>query len=468
MTNHRPTNCIRTVAATCLRCAAAIMIVLLSACSTDYVNVIPSNSTAVMAFDPTAMAMQSGMSDNDRAAVLKTALNIDDVNDCGIDLNQKLYAFETADGTLGLVAAVSSNGDLDKWIDQLTEKKICTKPTEKKGFKFAVLHNNFVVGYSSQALLIMGPTIGAAQAELQRKMAKWLKADGDNGIRESRLFERLETMNSPVALVAQAQAMPDKVAALFTLGTPKGTQPTDIYIAATMNSNGHGCLEIEGESFAFDQTTDKALKDAAATYKSIDGGLLDRIPDNAQMVMACGMDGANYLQLLRGNDALRALLLGANTAIDIDKMIKGIKGDVVVVVTQGDDNKVPFQMVAQVDGADWLADVAYWKTSCPEGSSITNGHSQNTFLLKSADWNICFAQKGKELLLGSSEVMVEAMGKKADKPMATALTDKMKGKRLCVLANVKGIADSHAEANTAVSLLKPLFGEINTVAYSMK
>ena len=59
-------------------------------------------------------------------------------------------------------------------------------------------------------------------------MVKYLKADEDEGITASPMFERLETITSPMAMVAQAQALPEKFVAPFTLGTPKDTDPSQV------------------------------------------------------------------------------------------------------------------------------------------------------------------------------------------------------------------------------------------------
>ncbi len=452
----------------CLQCTVVLLLAFLSSCSTDYVNVIPKGSTALMSLDLTKMAEQSGMDDSERAALLKSVLGIDDPNECGIDLKQKVYAFETTDGTLGVVGAVDSKGDLEKWIGQLAEKQKCSKPEGKKGFMFTVLHGNFVVGYSSDAILIMGPSVGSAQAELQRRMAKWLKADEDNGIKDSRLFERLETLDCPVTLVAQAQALPDKFAAFFTLGAPKGTAPTDVYIGATMNSNGKGLLEITGESFSFDPTTDKALKDASAAYKPIGGNLIDRTPTDAALTVACGLNGDTFINQLRGNSGLRAMLAGLNTALDIDKMIKSIDGDVLVAMPQVGGGQSQFMVVAQTANADWLADVDYWKKSCPAGTIITDGMQPNTFVLKSSESTVFFGHNGKELTLASSEQLANAASAKGQQSASPVAQSDIKGLKLCAVANVKAITSSNPEISVVTDMIKPLFGKVNAVVFSMK
>ena len=53
-----------------------------------------------------------------------------------------------------------------------------------------------------------------------------------------------------MALVAQAQALPEKFVAPFTLGAPKNADASQIVIAAEMNVQ-KGMLRIKGETFSF-------------------------------------------------------------------------------------------------------------------------------------------------------------------------------------------------------------------------
>ena len=445
------------------------MVLFLFSCSSDYVNVIPAGSTAVVSLDLPKMAEQSSNVGADKTAALKALLHVNDLSDCGISLSDKAYAFETSDGSLGLVLKVSDASDLEDWFMSMSKTGISKEVTERKGFKFTVIHDNFVAGFSSDALLIMGPSVGAAQAELQRKMIKYLKADEDAGISGSRLFERLETMSSPVCMVAQAQALPDKFVAPFTLGAPKGTPAADIYIAAEMNVDKNGCLAITGENFSFNSQVDKALQEASKSYKPISQKFLASISSDAMFAMACGIKGEDYIQKLRGNDAFRSILLGLNSAIDIDQMLKGIDGDMLIVVPTMNGDKLDFQLVASTANTQWLGDVDYWKTSCPSGSKIVDWTKPNTYHFVSADWNVYFGvNESKELFFGSSENLAASAGKASQTPIPTYLQQTISGKRLCAVVNIGAMAESKPEMKTVTDLLTPFFGHLNTIIYSLK
>ena len=219
------------------------MVFFCSCSGSDYINAIPANSSALISIDMQKMAESNPQAS--KTGVLKSLLHVEDVTDCGIDVSEKMYLFETVDGNLGLCAKVSDAADLEDWLNQLSkEQKLCENVTEKKGFHFSVLKNSWLVGFSDQALLIMGPVVADAQAELQRMMIKYLKADEEHGIQSSPMFERLDSISSPMALVAQAQALPEKFVAPFTLGAPKNADASQIVIAAEMNLQ-KGMLRIK-------------------------------------------------------------------------------------------------------------------------------------------------------------------------------------------------------------------------------
>jgi len=442
----------------------AVCTVLLTACSTDYVNVVPSNSTAIAAIDMASIAKQNQQD----GTALKQLLHVDNVDDCGLNLNEKLYAFETADGSLGLVAAVNSSRDLREWLTKLAETGDCSAIVERKNCQFCTLHTNFVVGFTDDAMLIMGPSVGAQQAKTQLTMAKMLKAE-DNDIRETKMFERLERQQGMIALVAQAQALPDKIAAPLTLGAPKGTSPSDICIAASIEIGGNGIVDITGENFSFNNDIDKALKTAAQQYRPISGKYIKAIPNGALMAMACGVDGEQYINQLRSNEALRTLLIGLNTAIDIDMMLKSVKGDMLITVPSATEETLEFQMVADASNQDWLQDVDYWKKSCPMGAKISDWNDGSSFHFTSDDRNVYFGlTPNGQLFIGSSEPLAKTAGQPASQQLPADVQKRMEGKRLCLVLGVEAMAAANSNAKTATEMVKSLLGDIKTIVYSIR
>ena len=223
----------------------ALLVVVLSSCSgSDYLNAIPKKSTALISVDLQQMA--SDKNAEDKAGMLKSLLHVDDVDKCGIDISEKLYLFESADGNLGLCAKVSDEGMWKTGLPRLQEAH-CFGSEGAQRLSFRCLEGFVACGFSGQALLVMGPVVADAQAQLQQQMVKFLKAEEEDGITVSPMYERLQTLSSPMAMVAQAQALPEKFVAPFTLGAPKDTDPSQVVIAADMEVKD-GILQIQGET----------------------------------------------------------------------------------------------------------------------------------------------------------------------------------------------------------------------------
>lgn len=449
----------------------AVVLGLLSSCSgTDYLNAIPKKSTALISVDMQQMA--SGKSDEDKAGMLKSLLHVEDASKCGIDISEKIFLFESADGNLGLCAKVSDEGDVEDWLASLAKQHIATEVKERKGFHFSVLKNSWLVGFSDQALLVMGPVVADAQAQLQQQMVKYLKADEDEGITASPMFERLETITSPMAMVAQAQALPEKFVAPFTLGTPKDTDPSQVVIAAEMDVKD-GILQVKGETFSFNKEIDEALKKAAQTYRPIKGSYVKSMPADALAGIFMNVRGEQFLPMMQSNRSLQTLLMGINQAIDMDNIIRSVDGDMAIVMPSLTDNNMQMTMAAKLSHAKWLGDVDYWKTSCPAGAKIANW-GKNAYFYTDGKTSFYFGvTDDKQFFSGSDQLMAQYAVKPSNHPIDAKIQKLIVGQKLAMVINLAKSSDSDGSGkddaiSTVTGLLTPVFGNLTSVVYTLK
>ena len=132
---------------------------LLVSCSKgDYVNVIPENSIAVASID--AQSLFGG----DYGSRLGKILKVEKEQDCGVDISEKLYMFETVDGNVGIAAKVSDKDKLVDWLDYLAKNNYCTAIIKQDKYWFTIFKNSWVIGFSSDALVALGPVLPAALA----------------------------------------------------------------------------------------------------------------------------------------------------------------------------------------------------------------------------------------------------------------------------------------------------------------
>ena len=438
---------------------ALLQIVLMAACSdNDYLNAIPSKSTALISVD-----MQTTDGDGkgvDKENILKSMLHVENVSDCGIDVTEKLYLFETVDGNLGLCAKVADEDNISNWLNQLSHKHICTELTERKGFHFAVLKDSWLVGFSSKALLVMGPVVADARADLQRQMVRFLNADEDAGVKSSRLFAQLDSIDSPIAMVAQVQALPEKFVAPFTLGAPKDADASQIVIVAGMKVE-KGILKISGKTFSFNKSINQALHQRQET------GSFHIHEDTCQGIIGHTL---HIVTLDRTINCLRlqTLLMGINAAIDMDNIIRSVDGDMAIVMPSLGTDNMQMTMAARLSHAKWLSDIDYWKQSCPKGSTIGNW-KKNAYCYSSG--KTCFyfgVSDDKQFFSGNDQLSAEYSILPSNHPIDQHIQQMIKGQKMVMVVNL-GKAGSGDNALQAVTgLLAPLFGQLKAVVYILQ
>lgn len=445
---------------------ASLMIVLMSACSdNDYLNAIPSKSTAVISIDMSRLNGQE--QEQNQEHILKTMLHVDDVSKCGLDVKEKVYLFETIDGNLGLCAKVADEGDVSNWLSELSQQRICSTVTERKGFHFAVLKDSWLVGFSSKALLVMGPVVAEAQAEMQRQMVRYLNADEDAGIKSSKLFAQLDSIDSPMAMVAQAVALPEKFVAPFTLGAPKDADASQIVIAAGMDVED-GVLKIVGRTFSFNPSINQALVKSQQVFRPIQGDYVQSMPDDAMAGIFMNVAGSRFLPLVQSNQGLQTLLMGINASIDMDNILRSVDGDMSIVLPTLGADHMQMMMAARLSHAKWLSDVDYWKQSCPKGSTIGNWKS-NAFCYSSG--KTCFyfgVTDDKQFFSGNDEVSAESSIRPSSHPVSKRVQNMIRGEKMVMVINLEKSGGGGSAMQAVTGLLSPLFGQLTAVVYTLK
>ncbi len=450
----------------CLVMVLAVWNTLTSCSGDDYLNAIPSKSIALMSVDLQALSAQKGM--DDKAGTLKQLLHVDDVSGCGIDVSEKIYLFETAEGNLGLCAKVEDEDDVASWLGKLEKDRCCSALTERKGYRFSVLDGTWMVGFSSAAVLVMGPVVPEGQADLQRQMVKMLGAEEKSGIKGSRLFARLDSIASPVALVAQAQALPEKLAAPLTLGAPKGTDASQIMVSAGMNVENK-VMHVSAKTFSFDKGIDQSLQKSWLNCRSVRGDYLRSMPSGAAAGLFMNVSGKDFLPLLQGNASLHTLLLGINTAIDMDNIIRSVDGDLALVIPSFSGDNMQMRMTAKLAHANWLNDVDYWKKSCPAGTFIINW-GKNAYRYGDGKTSFFFGvTPDLQFYCGNDAEAAKAALIPSDNPLPSDVQKMLKGKKMGMVLNLGLTDNSSKDVMGAVSaLLHPLFGNVACIVCTMQ
>lgn len=400
----------------------AALVVLLMSCSGDACqNAIPRGCTALMAIDMEGSLAPAIQGD----ATPKTALfGLENLGQSGLDLSSKVYLFESSDGFFGLAANVHKASLVEQWMSGLQEKGTCKLLPERKGKRFAVVKDAWLLSWDSDKFLVMGPVVAAQQAELAVQMGRYMQQSEKQSVKDTPIYNKLSELQSPMTLVAQMDALPEALAAAFAIGAPKEADASQVMLAAEMEV-GEGTLLVQGETFSFNKSIDQAIQASQKSLRPMTGQFLNRLPQASLMWMS-NVEGHSFYTLLEQNKALKGLLTGANVAFDFRQVVNDIDGDIVVVVDSIAKPLPRIMMLAQKKG---------------EGGELFSTTDKAMTAETAFDSSCCaFSEQQRAML---------------------------KDTRCAIVVQLSQLGNSEA-VGMAKSLMQPLFGDIDTIIYEIK
>ena len=445
--------------------AVCCIFINVSCSSDDYIDAIPAASKALVSVDMKSEDAQNTLAN---AQILKSMLGIEKAEDCGIDLKEKLYFFENEEGMVGLCAKVSDKDDLTELFNNLAKAGKATKPTERRDFTFSLLNGSWAAGYSKEALIIVGPILPAQQAETIKSITRWLKQDDDSGITGKPIFEKLQSQEGAVTMVARADALPQTVGAMLTIGTPQGIDDSDVFIAATLSKDNAECLSINAETFATDEKADKALKAETAKMCPIGGRFVSSAHSDALCSIFINAKGSDFVDMMHNNKDLGVILAGANTAIDMDNILRSVEGNLLISVAAYSDESAQLSIAAELANENFVKDIPYWKKSSPAGATIET-LGKNAYAYKSSNENFWFGISDKKEFYGSTDqALAPGILSASASPLPQAVKQAIPGKRFCITMNLQRLLGGNEQFAAVQGIIAPLLGNIKYIVYNIK
>lgn len=428
--------------------------VCLTSCrDNDYVRSIPASATAVMKIDGAVVAGSHKM-----LSLLPFGDKTADV----IDLSREVYAFETVDGNLGMCARVK---DSDALLEAL--KTVTTSDVRKQGdYRLADINNSWAVGFNDKSLVVLGPVSAAALPDAQRSIVRMLRQDEDASIMARPMYSKLDSIDSRVAFVAQVQALPEKFAAPFMLGAPKGADASQVAVAAGVDIKD-GIVRIDCQSFSFDKSIDRELKKSRAAFRPIKGSFSHSMSHNQLFSLFANVKGKEFLPLLQSDRSLQAVLMGLNTAVDFDNIMRSVDGDLAFMFSGMSQDNIAMTMLARVGNPVWTADVDYWKQSCQPGCSITG--SNGSWVYRGGDTSFSFGLQDDVFyaISGQAPASIQQL-LKPSQPIYGEVCRMIAGNRMAMVLNLKPLAANSAAAGGMFDMLKPIIDNVKAVVCVMK
>ena len=443
-------------------CVALLAAVTFTACSGDgYVDAIPKKVSVVAEIDMPRMAAALH---GDAPTLLSQWIGWKDAEACGVDLDAPVYLFETTDGTFGLCMKMDDDDDLEAYVaDRLcaVEKK-ATKPVDWRKCRFALYDERWLMGWTDDALLMAGPIVAGQQQAMQQQMATWLRQKEKQSVKTTTLYERLQQRSDDaVARISlQAFALPDNIAAMFTLGLTKKDNPRQVEIGIDIVPQ-QGRLMLYGDVGSPKASVQENLTKARQALRPIDKAQIDNMAGNASAHLFFNMQGKTFLPYLRSNPMLQSVMTIANAAIDLDNVIRSIDGTCHIQLAGTDTTHTSLMLTAPLAHTQWLADVDYWKQSAPQGTTLTEqttpeerAKGQRHFVITSAGSEETQGQQRLNFGLYDTNRLYLGTGKPADSGgTAAKATGRMAEAvntfgqtRSAIVVDLKALADGEGSA----------------------
>lgn len=290
--------------------------------SDDYMDAVPKKSPLVVSVD---LMKYKGMDSN---VFMRSLFHIHNMTTRGIDLAQKVYAFESPEGFYGLCCCVSDEDNLKELMGKngfkLTDFRECT---------FSVLGNSWVVGFNAKSLLVMGPVTAGEQRNLMVKMASYLKQDADKGLRASDLVHQLDSIQEPMAMVAAMTSLPELMRSSLMLCAPKDMDANQLYYRAGISvSSDH--VQVDGALFAKNHKDDETIRDYQLRQMDVLRGKYSSYIDEHNFVSILLNSKTTMTELTQGKTDFDKLFSALNVGSDINyrKIFDTSSGELLVSV----------------------------------------------------------------------------------------------------------------------------------------
>lgn len=290
--------------------------------SSDYMDAVPKKSPLVVSVD---LMKYKGMDGN---VFLRSLFHIHNMATKGIDLAQKVYAFESPDGFYGLCCCVSDEDDLKDLMVKngftLSRFRDCT---------FSVLGNSWVVGFNAKSLLVMGPVTSAEQRNLMVRMTSYLKQDADKGLRASDLLQHLDSIQDPMAMVAAMRSLPELMRSSLMLCVPDNMDAGQLYYRAGISVNSD-YVQVDGEIFAPKQKDNQAVRDYQLRHLDVLHGKYAPYINEHNFVSILLNGKTTMGELIQGKTDFEKLFSALNVGSNINfrKIFGSSSGEILVSV----------------------------------------------------------------------------------------------------------------------------------------
>lgn len=431
----------------------------------SHIRVIPADVTALAELDIASFMQESDLTEEKVKAMLPE--NVDLLNS-GLDLQKNAYAFVDATGMNGCLFAVEDVDLLKKFLAQNGDKMGIAPIEEQQGYFWSMIGNSFVLGFDSEVLMIMGPTVVSAQAELRQQMLGYLKQDKKESVLQAPLFKKLQDQKGLFRAVASLEMFPEYYKIFQNLGLPEHVDFSKMLMAVSMDSE-KGKIVFRAGVIAEDKALAQKMKALDDLSGQINGDFIESVNPATTLWMGGNLKGDKLMKLLREMPTLRLYLMAMNHVMDVENMIRKIDGDVALSVTMKQEPVI--QMQAHMSDFSFMDDVDYWIASANRsGAYQFERIDEDLYRIGNvARQDLYFGLKDKNILFTTSKEAMGELQKGFDSDLLIPYKEDIKRSKFYIWTNLNAVNEMLQSVgisgnDSEIQQVERFFGKFNAVA----
>lgn len=435
--------------------AAVALFFMLRPSNDNYLNAIPADAKMVCSIDVAGIFEKSGIGDKKLTDKLKSEFGsmipgeeidkvtayFDHPEKTGIDFRKRIYLFSTPDQSLCLLAKVGDKDKLSEFLTQLEAEGGSTKPTNKNGLMWTKFFGEMPSAFNDEALLIMMPTDGFYNPN--ETITKLMGPDKKDSFTATAKAAKLNKAEGDITLFGSLDALPKNILGAYGQLLPKGVRHEDVDLTLSL-AFLKGRTTFKSEISSENETLKALLKEANDNTQKIKGLYIENSPKESVIWACTGVNGEWLLKQLKKNNDMNQQLFMMERAIDIEKMIASIDGDLMLTIptVNPESADVSFMLVGQTKNQDFLQDVVYWTTSMREYGLSMTPSGDNQYRLTADDMTFFWGTRPKDLYFTSSPTLVQAALSGEGSTALNALKDEIRDSRIFVYIDLGQMANS--------------------------
>ena len=417
-------------------CPLLFACLAISCSNNDYMNIIPQNAKAVVEVDIESLLDEYDFSDelidriqNATKVVFKGAntdifmkiLERDD--ELGIDFDKPFYLYVLPGNVYGATFKVDDIDDVNDLFDSLNRQNISGKVVDKDDIKWTDILDDVSVVYNDKLLAVL---FSDSITETMNIQSKLLTNQHNECFVNSDKFDKLNDMEGPVKWVFNSDFFYDfnkkkNNDYLNNLNAflPEGVRPVDVAVAGDLIFD-KGNAVVNLELFSTNKKVQKTLEKEDGKFLGINGDFIGA-PNDFLCWMAMGTKGEDLNNKLKQFNNIKKYLNVIGLAIDIESIVKAVKGDLAVVIPgttdKTADNKYKeFVITAKLKNDDFLKSVSLWNDQMVDYGMKMEENAKNSFTLYTDSFSINWGvDKDNVYFASGNSFFKSAFAEKSDK-----------------------------------------------------